>query len=115
MVRALDDGMADGGAEQRLTVPPNSIEAEQSLIGGLMLNAQAWDRIADILTAADFYRNDHRLVFEAIDRLIDEGSPCDVVTVSEHLDNRGELEKAGGLEYLAMLACECPGLRQDYP
>jgi replicative DNA helicase len=109
MVRALDDGMAGSGAEQRLKVPPSSIEAEQSLIGGLMLNAQVWDKIADIITAADFYRQDHRLVFEAIDRLIDGGSPCDVVTVSEHLDNRGELEKAGGLEYLAMLANETAG------
>ena len=97
MVRALDDGFADGGAEQRLKIPPNSIEAEQALIGGLMLNAQAWDKIADVITADDFYRKDHRLIFQAIDRLIDTGSPCDVVTVSEHLDNRGELEQAGGL------------------
>ena len=109
MVRALDDGMTDGGAEQRLKVPPNSIEAEQALIGGLMLNAQAWDKIADVVSADDFYRKDHRLIFQAIDRLIDEGSPCDVVTVSEHLDNRGELEKAGGFEYLGMLANETAG------
>ena len=109
MVRALDDGMVDGGAEQRLKIPPNSIEAEQALIGGLMLNAQAWDKIADVISSEDFYRKDHRLVFLAIDRLIDAGSPCDVVTVSEHLDNRGELEAAGGLEYLATLASETAG------
>ena len=109
MVRALDDGRVDGGAEQRLKVPPNSIEAEQALLGGLMLNAQAWDKVADVITSGDFYRKDHRLVFEAIDRLIDAGSPCDVVTVSEHLDNRGELEQAGGLEYLATLANETAG------
>ncbi|MCG8369950.1 MAG: replicative DNA helicase [Proteobacteria bacterium] len=109
MVRALDDGLTDGGAEQRLKVPPNSIEAEQALIGGLMLNAQAWDKIADVVNAGDFYRKDHRLIFRAIDRLVDGGSPCDVVTVSEHLDNRGELEQAGGLEYLAMLANETAG------
>jgi replicative DNA helicase len=109
MVRALDDGLTDGGAEQRLKVPPNSIEAERALIGGLMLNAQAWDKIADVVTVDDFYRKDHGLIFEAIDRLIDAGSPCDVVTVSEHLENRGELEQAGGLEYLAMLANETAG------
>ena len=108
MVRALDDGMADG-AEQRLKVPPNSIEAEQALIGGLMLNAQAWDKVADVISAVDFYRQDHRLIFEAINRLIEAGSPCDVVTVSEHLDNRDELQTAGGLEYLAMLANETAG------
>jgi replicative DNA helicase len=109
MVRALDDGRVEGGAERRLKIPPNSIEAEQSLIGGLMLNAQAWDKIADVISADDFYRKDHKLIFEAINRLIDAGSPCDVVTVSEHLDNRGELEQAGGLEYLATLANETVG------
>ncbi len=109
MVRALDDGFTDGGAEQRLKVPPNSIEAEQALIGGLMLNAQAWDRVADVVVSEDFYRKDHRLIFETIARLVEDGSPCDVVTVSEHLDNRGELEGAGGLEYLAMLANETAG------
>ncbi len=105
----MDEGQADGGAEQRLKVPPNSLEAEQSLIGGLMLDAQAWDKIADVVVSGDFYRKDHRLVFEAIARLVEDGSPCDVVTVSEHLDNRGELDQAGGLEYLATLANQTPG------
>ena len=82
MVRALDDGMVDMGAEQRLKVPPNSIEAEQSLIGGLMLDALAWDKVADVIISDDFYRQDHRLAFSAIQRLIEAGSPCDVVTVS---------------------------------
>ncbi len=109
MVRALDDGMVDAGAEQRLKVPPNSIEAEQSLIGGLMLDALAWDKIADVITADDFYRKDHRLIFTAIAGLIESGSPCDVVTVSEHLDSRGELDNAGGLEYLATLSNETAG------
>ncbi len=109
MVRALDDGMTDGGAEQRLKVPPNSIEAEQSLIGGLMLDAEAWDKVADVIVSADFYRKDHRLIFEAIANLVESGSPCDVVTVSEHLDNRNELDQAGGLEYLMMLANETAG------
>jgi len=109
MVRALDDGYTDDGAERRLKVPPNSIEAEQALIGGLMLNAQAWDKIADVVVGEDFYRKDHRLMFAAIANLVESGSPCDVVTVSEHLDSRGELEQAGGLEYLATLANETAG------
>ncbi|MDH3304977.1 MAG: replicative DNA helicase [Gammaproteobacteria bacterium] len=109
MVRALGDGYTDAGAEQRLKVPPNSIKAEQALIGGLMLNAQAWDKIADVVVGEDFYRKDHRLIFAAIANLVETGSPCDVVTVSEHLDGRGELEQAGGLEYLATLANETAG------
>ncbi|HEY5643066.1 MAG TPA: replicative DNA helicase [Woeseiaceae bacterium] len=109
MVRALGEGYADGGAEQRLKVPPNSIEAEQALLGGLMLNAEAWDKIADVVVAEDFYRKDHRLIFSAIARLIENGHPCDVVTLSESLENRGELDKAGGLEYLATLANETAG------
>jgi replicative DNA helicase len=106
MVRALEEGT---GAEQRIKVPPNSIEAEQSLVGGLMLDAQAWDKIADVISAEDLYRKDHRLIFAAIAELVEEGSPCDVVTVSERLEKRGELTDAGGLEYLATLANETPG------
>jgi replicative DNA helicase len=106
MVRALDEGI---GTEQRIKVPPNSVEAEQSLIGGLMLDAQAWDKIADVISAEDLYRRDHRIIFAAIAELVEEGSPCDVVTVSERLEKRGELADAGGLEYLATLANETPG------
>ena len=109
MVRALGEGVGTIGAEQHIKVPPNSIEAEQSLIGGLMLDAQAWDKVADVITAEDLYRKDHRLIFAAIANLVEAGSPCDVVTVSEFLDKRGELEAAGGLEYLATLANETPG------
>ena len=107
MVRALDDGVAS--AEQRLKVPPNSVEAEQSLLGGLMLDNAAWDKIADLVVAEDFYRKDHKLIFSAIAALAEESHPCDVVTVSEFLGNRSELEDAGGLEYLATLANETPG------
>jgi replicative DNA helicase len=109
MVRALDGGPPGGGAEQRLKVPPNSIEAEQSLLGGLMLDHKSWDKVADVVTAADFYRKDHRLIFAAIATLAEGANPSDVVTVSECLDNRGELDEAGGLEYLATLANETPG------
>ncbi|ANO51612.1 replicative DNA helicase [Woeseia oceani] len=109
MVRALDDGMPVDEIEQRLRMPPHSIEAEQSLIGGLMLDNLAWDKIADLVVADEFYRKDHRLIFAAIANLVEQGQPCDVVTVSEFLDNRGELESAGGLEYLATLTNETPG------
>ena len=109
MVRAVEEGMTGDAAEQRLKVPPNSIEAEQSLLGGLMLDAQAWDKIADIVAGPDLYRKDHRLIFEAIANLVESGNPCDVVTVSEYLENRGQLDSAGGLEYLATLANETPG------
>ncbi len=109
MVRALGEGQGIDGAESRLKVPPNSVEAEQSLIGGLMLNKEAWDKVADAVSSEDFYRNDHRLIFRAIAELVEDGSPCDVVTVSEFLDQRGELAKSGGLEYLASLANETPG------
>jgi replicative DNA helicase len=109
MVRALDDGVTTAGAEQRLKVPPHSIEAEQSLLGGLMLDHQSWDKVADVVSEHDFYRKDHRLIFSAIAALAETASPCDVVTVSEHLGNRGQLDEAGGLEYLATLANESPG------
>ena len=109
MVRALDDGAPIDSAERRLKVPPNSVEAEQSLLGGLMQDNEAWDKIADLVVAEDFYRKDHRLIFQAIASLAEDGHPCDVVTVSEYLGNRNELEAAGGLEYLATLTNETPG------
>ncbi|MEX2496403.1 MAG: replicative DNA helicase [Woeseia sp.] len=109
MVRALEDTAGFDAAEQRLKVPPNSLEAEQSLLGGLMLDSDAWDKIADIVVAEDFYRKDHRLIFAAIAELVESGSPCDVITLSEHLDKRSQLEQAGGLEYMATLANETPG------
>jgi len=106
MVRSLEEGTA---VEQRLKIPPNSVEAEQSLLGGLMLDNESWDKIADLIVAPDFYRKDHRLIFAAVAALIEDSQPCDVVTVSEYLDSRNELEAAGGLPYLATLANETPG------
>ena len=81
MVRAFGEGVES--VEQRLKVPPNSVEAEQSLIGGLMLDKTAWDKVADVVTSEDFYRSDHRRIYAAVEALIEEGSPSDVVTVSE--------------------------------
>ena len=106
MVRALGE---ESGAEQRLKVPPNSVEAEQSLIGGLMLDKLAFDKVADVVSAADFYRKDHQLIYATISSLAQEGDAFDVITVSEALDQKGELDAAGGLEYLATLANETPG------
>ena len=109
MVRALDDGAGIESAEHRLKVPPNSIEAEQSLLGGLMIDNSAWEKVADLIIASDFYRKDHQLIFGGIAQLAETSNPCDVVTVSEFLDNRDELDAAGGLEYLALLSNETPG------
>jgi len=91
-----------------LRLPPHSIEAEQAVLGGLMLDAQAWDQIADRVGADDFYRNDHRLIFAAIAGLIERNQPCDAVTVSGHLDAQGMLEQMGGLAYLGTLARDTP-------
>ena len=91
-----------------LKVPPHSMEAEQSVIGGLMLDNQAWDNIADIVNEQDFYRHDHALIFRAIAALADESQPYDVVTVSEWLGSRNELDSIGGLAYLSILANDTP-------
>ncbi|MCP4494065.1 MAG: replicative DNA helicase [Gammaproteobacteria bacterium] len=91
-----------------LKVPPHSLEAEQSVIGGLMLDNQAWDTIADIINEQDFYRHDHALIFRAINALADESQPYDVVTVSEWLGARNELDSIGGLAYLSILANDTP-------
>ncbi|MGD8420838.1 MAG: DnaB-like helicase N-terminal domain-containing protein, partial [Gammaproteobacteria bacterium] len=91
-----------------LKVPPHSLEAEQSVIGGLMLDNRAWDYIADIVNEQDFYRQDHRLIFRAMNALAEDDKPYDVVTVSEWLGSRGELESTGGLAYLSILANDTP-------
>lgn len=91
-------------AIQQLALPPHSIEAEQSVLGGLLLENMAWDRVADILDEADFYRHEHRLIFRIIAKLVGLSRPADVITVQEALQNREELEAAGGFEYLINLA-----------
>ncbi len=88
--------------------PPHSIEAEQALLGGLLLDAVAWDNIADVVTREDFYRPDHQLIFDAIASLVAQGKPCDVVTVSQELERIGSLESAGGLAYLSSVARDTP-------
>jgi replicative DNA helicase len=88
--------------------PPHSIEAEQSVLGGLLLDNAAWDRVADLVGTEDFYRNDHRLIFAAISRLIDAGKPADAVTVYETLRTANKADEAGGLGYLNTLAQNTP-------
>ncbi|NEV60855.1 replicative DNA helicase [Thiorhodococcus minor] len=96
------------GAVDELRVPPHNINAEQSLLGGLMLDNSAWDRIADKVSEGDLYRREHRLIFGAIARLAEEDQPFDVVTLAEMLERTERLEDAGGLSYLGMLANETP-------
>lgn len=83
-----------------IKMPPYSIEAERSVIGGLMLDPQAWDKVSELVVADDFYRPEHRSMFAVIARLADDSEPIDVVTISERLDKRGELESVGGVAYL---------------
>ena len=81
-----------------LKLPPHSIEAEQSLIGGLLLDNTAWDRIGDVVAEGDFDRDDHRRNFRHISRLIEVGRPADVLTVAESIANADEVEQTGGLQ-----------------
>ena len=81
-----------------LKLPPHSIEAEQSLIGGLLLDNTAWDRIGDVIREVDFYRDDHRRIFRHIARLIEVGRPADVVTVFESIEKANEVDQTGGLD-----------------
>ncbi len=93
---------------ESLKVPPHSIQAEQSVLGGLMLDNQTWDTVADKVYAEDFYRKDHRLIFNAIEQLAEKQDPFDVITLSESLEAIDELETVGGLSYLAMLVKDTP-------
>lgn len=89
--------------------PPHSLEAEQSVLGGLMLDNRAWYELSDKLAEEDFYTEQHRLIFRAIGRLLSATKPCDFVTLSEQLRLEGRLEQAGGIAYLGMLAADTPG------
>lgn len=91
-----------------LRLPPHSIEAEQSLLGGLLIDNTVWERVGDIVNEADFYRDDHRRIFRQIARLIELGKPADVVTVYEALEKNGEAEHVGGLAYLGEIANSTP-------
>jgi replicative DNA helicase len=91
-----------------LRVPPHSIEAEQSVLGGLLLDNSAWDRAADLIAASDFYRYEHRSIYAAVGELVSASKPADVITVFEQLQARGQAEACGGLSYLNALAQSVP-------
>jgi replicative DNA helicase len=92
----------------QLRIPPHSLEAESSVIGGLLLDNSAWDKIGDMLAEADFYRYEHRQVFASISSLINNNRAADVITVFEHLQTQGKAEEMGGLAYLNSLAQYVP-------
>jgi replicative DNA helicase len=92
----------------QLKLPPHSLEAEQSVLGGLMLDNDAADRIGDVVNADDFYSDAHRIVYRHITQLIADGKPADVVTVSEALASTQKLDYVGGLAYLGALAQNVP-------
>jgi len=91
-----------------IKLPPHSVEAEQSVLGGLLLENTAWEKIADLITEADFYRHDHRLIYRHITTLIERAKPADVITVAESLESNAELINVGGLAYLGALAQNTP-------
>lgn len=89
-------------------VPPHSLEAEQSVLGGLMLSSKAWDQVADKISEEDFYREDHRLVFRAIHDLHESSKPCDAVTVTEWFESHGKTAQVDGGSYISQLANNTP-------
>jgi replicative DNA helicase len=91
-----------------LRVPPHSIEAEQSVLGGLLLDNAAFEKVTDLLTEDDFYRHDHRLIWHHVARLVNLSRPADVITINESLTSMGKAEEAGGLSYLNALAHNTP-------
>jgi replicative DNA helicase len=91
-----------------LKLPPHSVEAEQSLLGGLLIENEAIDKVADIISSGDFYRHDHRLIYQHIMKLIEANQPADIVTVGESLDKSAELASVGGIVYLGLVAENTP-------
>jgi len=90
-------------------VPPQSIEAEQSVLGGLLLDNNAWDRVSDVITEQSFYRADHRTLFQHIAQLIENNRPADALTLAESLERSGKLEEVGGRAYIGALSVNTPG------
>jgi replicative DNA helicase len=102
-------GSVPGDAQiESLRLPPHSVEAEQAVLGGLLLSNAAWDRIGDLISDSDFYRADHRVLWRTITKLVEENKPADVLTVAEALKVSGEVQEVGGLAYLHQLASGTP-------
>ncbi len=108
----MQEADQDSGSQavSALRVPPHSVEAEQAVIGGLLMNSAVWDDVAERVTEKDFYRADHRVIFKSLAKLAEESQPIDVVTVSEALTNAAQIEEAGGFVYLAELAKNIPSV-----
>ena len=99
--------MADDQID-KLKLPPHSVEAEQSLLGGLLIDNEALDKVADVMSEIDFYRHDHRLIYQHIAKVIEANQPADIITVGESLEKSDELKNVGGIAYLGMLAENTP-------
>lgn len=95
-------------SEQFFKIPPNAIEAEQAVLGSILLDNNAWDQIVELIQSEDFYRKEHRLIFSGIQKMLEDGQPVDVLTLGKFLENRGELDAVGGLAYLGTLVNETP-------
>ena len=91
-----------------LKMPPHSLEAEQSVLGGLMLDNERWDNVAERVVANDFFSRPHRLIFTEMQRLLEMSKPIDLITLSESLEQKGELDSVGGFAYLAELSKNTP-------
>lgn len=102
--RSLSQAGIGDSSIAKIKVPPHSIDAEQSVLGGLMLAPDSWDSVSEAVVAGDFYRSNHQLIFETMAALIEAQQPLDVITLSEALQNKSQLEAAGGLVYLTELA-----------
>jgi replicative DNA helicase len=107
---ASEENYASSSDKQvaQLRIPPHSQEAESSVLGGLLLDNNSWDKVADLLVEADFYRYEHRLVFASITSLVNTNRPADVITVFEQMQSQGKAEEIGGLAYLNSLAQYVP-------
>ena len=108
VLSAVPDDYGHDRQVAQLRIPPHSVEAESSVLGGLLLDNGAWDRVGDLLHEGDFYRFEHRMVFSAIGALINASKPADVITVFEQLLGQGKAEEIGGLAYLNALAQYVP-------
>ncbi len=108
MQEPVQTSLSNDAETTALKIPPHSIEAEQAVLGGIFLDKEAWDKVAELLLEEDFYRKDHRIIFRAIAELSSNGHPTDIVTVAEWLENHQLLEEAGGMRNLAALAENTP-------
>ena len=108
VLSSVNDDFGQDRQVAQLRIPPHSIEAESSVLGGLLLDNAAWDRVGDLLKDQDFYRFEHRMIFAAIGVLINGSKPADVITVFEQLQSQGKAEEVGGLGYLNSLAQYVP-------